>query len=88
MNSEIKLYQVLSKLELLDEINTKINSFNNRLTLLKRKSEDKIEEIESSLVAKAEADTVSSLTEKIEELEKLQINYENKLIMQESYSKG
>ena len=87
MSLEIKLDHVLSKLELLDEINTKIDSFNNRLTLLERKVEDKMEEIESSLVTKAEAHTVTRLTERIEELEKIQINYENKMIMQESHSK-
>ena len=87
MSSEIKLDQVLSKLELLDEINTKIDSFNNQLTLLERKIEDKIEEIESGLAAKAEADTVTRLTERTEKLEKIQINYENKMIMQDSYSK-
>ena len=87
MSLENKLDHVLSKLELLDEINTKIDSFNNRLTLLERKVEDKIEEIEISLVTKAEADTVTRLTERIEKLEKIQINYENKMVMQESYSK-
>ena len=49
--------------------------------------EDKIEKIESGLVAKAEADVATKLTAKIEELEKIQINHENKMIMQESYWK-
>ena len=59
MNSEIKLDQRLRKLELLDKINSRIDSFNNRLTLLERKVEDKIEKVESDLVTKAKADTVS-----------------------------
>ena len=87
MSSQIKLDQVISKLELLDEINTKIDSFNNRQTLLEKKVEDKIEEIESGLVSKAEADTVTRITERIDKLEKIQINYENKMIMQDSHSK-
>ena len=81
MSSEITLDQVLSKLKLLEEINSKMDSFNNRLTLLERKVEDKSEEIESVLVAKPEADTVSRLTERIRELKKIQIKYENKMII-------
>ena len=81
MSSEITLDQVLSKSKLLEEINSKMDSFNNRLTLLERKVEDKSEEIESVLVAKPEADTVSRLTERIRELKKIQIKYENKMII-------
>ena len=88
MISEIKLDQVLNKLELLNEINPKINSFNNRLTLLEGQVEDKIEEIESGLVTKPEEDTIFKLTERIKELEKIQINCENKMIMQNHTAKG
>ena len=68
MSSEIKLDHELSKLELLDKINSKIDSFSNRQTLMVRKVEGKIKEIESGVLAKVEADTVSRLSERIEKL--------------------
>ena len=71
MSTEIKLDQVLSKLELQNKINSKIDSFNNRQTLLERQAEDKTEEIGSGLVTQAKAHTISTLTERIEELKKI-----------------
>ena len=56
------------------KLTLKLTDLPNRLALLERKVEDKIEEIESGLVTKAETNTVTRLTERIEELKKIQIN--------------
>lgn len=94
MNIETKLNKILAKLDMLDEIDTKLESYNDRLTSLELKFETKceeldqqFEEIKQNLEDKAEAVMVNALNQKIEALEEFRSEYERDAIMQESYNK-
>ena len=83
MSSDNKLDQDLKKLLQTAGINSKTDSFNNRFNLTKKKMNTKSKKMESGLVTETEADMVSGLTGRIEDLEKIQINCENKMITQD-----
>ena len=82
-----KLDIILEKLEKLEDIETKLDNFNKRLTAAENNFVTKCEKIEEKLDSKDETDLVEKLKEKITLLEAFISNYEINSLMQESYNK-
>ena len=73
----------------MDNIERKIDSFNDRLSSLEAKFFDKCEELDCSLSAKASTgiEDFEKLNERLASLENFKANYDKSLLMQESYNK-
>ena len=76
-----KLNEILNQLQRLDNIEKKIDSFNDRLTSLEEKFFNKCEELDCNLNAKASIETIEKLNEKLAVLENFEKSYEKSLLM-------
>jgi len=91
MNLEDKINKILKKLVniegRLEKIDDKFNSIIARIDSLESKFEEKTNTIDNVLSDKADIQTTNKLMERIELLEKFKLNYENAIIIKESYDK-
>ena len=86
-STDSKLDEILKQLQRLNNIERKIDSFNNRLTSLEAKFSNKCEELDCSLNAKASIESIEKLNERLAALESFENNYAKSLLLQESYNK-
>ena len=86
-STDSKLDQILKQLLRLDNIERKIDSFNDRLSSLEAKFFDKCEELDCSLSTKASIEDFEKLNERLASSENFKANYDKSLLMQESYNK-
>jgi len=85
------LDKILERLDNIDdrinEVEKKLDGVNNRIDALEKKFDNRMEAMKSTIMQKADNKIIENLTKRINCLEEFKQNYENALVMQESYNK-